>query len=250
MPGIYVFSFLNTTRTYKLTLPNFEPVGENQQKFVFHFAYDFSLHSKRLRILASFSFRDRDCIPRRNSEKGYVYILGIVKRDLVALGSANVKLSKLLCAVVCPKQLSLSSQSGSVMDDGSRHHGKMFGSLPPPTLKFRQQSCSEWERFRSSMERLGESSLSKTLISPSQISCPSSVADRRRGLGTRTASPSKSTTYQSNTHRLMGGHTQVEVMSLSESEDLRPLLSPQYQGGLKRKDLKPVVLKSHPNTHL
>lgn len=55
-----------------------------------------------------------------------------VRGKQVALGSANVNIFKLLCSVTCSKQLSLSSQSqsGSVMGDGSLHHGRRLGSLP------------------------------------------------------------------------------------------------------------------------
>lgn len=55
-----------------------------------------------------------------------------VRGKQVALGSANVNIFKLLCSVTCSKQLSLSSQSqsGSVMGDGSLHHGRRVGSLP------------------------------------------------------------------------------------------------------------------------
>lgn len=57
VPGVYVFSVLNTSSAYKPTLPNSKPAGETSRSLWF----SFSLH----RTFTHFQLQT--CLPRRNS---------------------------------------------------------------------------------------------------------------------------------------------------------------------------------------
>lgn len=108
------------------------------------------------------------------------------------------------------------------------------------THMFRQRSRTKWDQFRSAVESLRDSFLSKTLISAPQISRLSSAGDGHLSMGRErrprqinnisiTHTHTHTQTYGRQTVWGAEAHTHVEVMSPLEQKDLM-LFSPLYQG--------------------
>lgn len=117
----------------------------------------------------------------------------------------------------------------------SREKGWLITRL---THMFRQRSRTKWDQFRSAVESLRDSFLSKTLISAPQISRLSSTGDGHLSTGRERRPRQINNISITHTHThtdlweadsLGSRSTRVEVMSPLEQKDLM-LFSPLYQG--------------------